>query len=103
MVEIILSHLIFDQAYFSKVWPYMDSEYFESGPAKNTFKLIKSHVNEYHSVPSINALNVALENSSFTEISNDINHRNIKIVIEEFVLSTLEHKSFNINIFLQYL
>lgn len=42
-----------------------------------------------------------LENSSFTEISNDINHRNIKIVIEEFVLSTLEHKSFNINIFLQ--
>ena len=67
MVEIILSHLVYDQAYFSKVWPYMDSEYFERGPAKNVFKIIKSHVNEYNAMPSINALKVALDNSSLTE------------------------------------
>lgn len=87
MVEIILSHLIFDQAYFSKVWPYMDSEYFESGPAKNTFKLIKSHVNEYHSVPSINALNVALENSSFTETE----YSGVKTLISKLVDSPEDH------------
>ncbi|EHH5496310.1 replicative helicase [Escherichia coli] len=67
MVEIILSHLVYDQAYFSKVWPYMDSDYFERGPAKNVFKIIKSHVNEYNAMPSINALKVALDNSSLTE------------------------------------
>lgn len=67
MVETILSHLVFDQTYFTKVWPYMDSEYFEHGPAKNVFNLFKNHVNEYHSVPSINALNIALDNSSLSE------------------------------------
>lgn len=67
MVETILSHLVFDRTYFTKVWPYMDSEYFEHGPAKNVFNLFKNHVNEYHSVPSINALNIALDNSSLSE------------------------------------
>lgn len=75
MVETILSHLVFDQTYFTKVWPYMDSEYFEHGPAKNVFNLFKNHVNEYHSVPSINALNIALDNSSLSEIEHDSAHK----------------------------
>ena len=65
----------------------MDSEYFESGPAKNTFKLIKSHVNEYHSVPSINALNVALENSSFTETE----YSGVKTLISKLADSPEDH------------
>ncbi|QOI66520.1 DNA helicase [Erwinia phage FBB1] len=63
MVEIILSHLVYDKTYFSTVWPYMDSSYFEQGPAKTLFKTIKNHVDEYHSVPSTTAINYALENS----------------------------------------
>lgn len=71
MVEIILSHLVYDRTYFTKVWPYMDVEYFEHGPAQNVFKLIKSHVNEYQNVPSINALNVALDNSALSEVEHE--------------------------------
>ncbi len=67
VVETILSHLIFNQGYFAKVWPYMDSEYFEHGPAKNVFTLLQKHINEYSSVPSLNALNIALSNSSLGE------------------------------------
>lgn len=68
MVEIILSHLVYDKNYFSTVWPYMDSAYFEQGPAKTLFNTIKNHVDEYHSVPSTTALNVALDNSTLSEV-----------------------------------
>lgn len=66
MVNTILSQLLYNQQYFIKVWPYLKGEYFE-GPSKNVFKLIKNHVEEFHSVPSVNALNIALENSSMGE------------------------------------
>lgn len=68
MVEIILSHLVYDKNYFSTVWPYMDSAYFEQGPAKTLFNTIKSHVDEYHAIPSTTALNVSLDNSSISEV-----------------------------------
>ncbi len=68
MVEIILSHLVYDKTYFSTVWPYMDPAYFEQGPAKTLFNTIKSHVDEYHSVPSTTAINVALDNSTLSEV-----------------------------------
>lgn len=68
MVEIILSHLVYDKTYFSTVWPYMDSAYFEQGPAKTLFNTIKNHVDEYHAVPSTTALNVSLDNSSISEV-----------------------------------
>lgn len=68
MVETIFSQLIFNRDYFTKVWPYMSAEYFDRGPAHTTFKIIKEHVDEYQNVPSINALNVALQNSSLGEV-----------------------------------
>lgn len=68
MVETILSHLLFNQAFFNKVWPYMKDEYFERGPAQTVFKTIQRHVTEYNGIPSKNALNIALDNSSVTEV-----------------------------------
>lgn len=68
MVEVILSHLVYDTSYFNTVWPYMDSSYFEQGPAKTLFNTFKKHVDEYHSVPSVTALNLALENASISEV-----------------------------------
>jgi replicative DNA helicase len=67
VVETILSHLLYNQAFFSKVWPYMGDEYFEHGPAKNVFKLIHQHVLKYQAVPSKTALTVALDNSQLVE------------------------------------
>ena len=74
IVKIIFSNLITNQQYFTKVWPYLKTEYFETGPAKNLFKVIKNHVDSYHTKPSIEAINVALENSSLSE--NEMNGTN---------------------------
>ncbi|AHY25000.1 DNA primase-helicase subunit [Pectobacterium bacteriophage PM2] len=68
MVETILSHLLGNSEYFTKVWPYMNESYFEKGPAKTLFKVIKKHVNEYNAVPTKNALNIALEASTISEV-----------------------------------
>lgn len=67
MVETILSQLLFNQQYFTKVWPYMSAEYFEKGPAKTLFKTIDKHVQEYSAIPTKLALEVALDNSHITE------------------------------------
>lgn len=68
MVEIILSNLVYNSSYFSTVWPYMDSDYFEKGPSKLVFNAIKTHVDEYHSIPSKTAINLSLENSPISEV-----------------------------------
>ena len=68
MVETILSHLMFNRTYFSKVWPYMSDEYFDQGPGKTLFKLMKNHVDEYNNVPSVTAMDLALSNSSLSEV-----------------------------------
>lgn len=68
MVETILSHLLYNQAFFNKVWPYMADDYFEHGPAKNVFKIINAHVQKYQAVPSKTALGVALDQSTLGEV-----------------------------------
>lgn len=67
IVKIILSNLITNDQYFVKVWPYLKTDYFEAGPAKNIFKLLQEHVDQYHTKPSKEALNVALENSTLSQ------------------------------------
>lgn len=69
MVETILAQLLGNKDYFVQVWPYMNADYFDQGPAKNVFKLLKAHVSEYQSVPSKNALQIALDNANVGEIA----------------------------------
>lgn len=81
IVKIILSNLITNEQYFVKVWPYLNSDYFEPGPAKNIFNLIKGHVDKYHTRPSMEALTVSMEASTLsqtdmkgaTELKNSFN------------------------------
>lgn len=68
MVETILANLLFNQAFFNKVWPYMKDEYFERGPALTLFKTIHHHVNEYNGIPSKTAVNIALDKSSMSDV-----------------------------------
>ncbi|AZV01074.1 DNA primase-helicase subunit [Escherichia phage vB_EcoM_005] len=70
MVETILAQLLGNSDYFTKVWPYMNDSYFDQGPAKTLFKEIKKHVNEYNAVPSKNALSIALDNSTLSEVEH---------------------------------
>lgn len=67
MIDVILSQLISNQDYFGRVWPYLDEEYFEKGPAKILFNSIRKHVDDYNGVPSKVALNLALSNSKVNE------------------------------------
>lgn len=71
MIDVILSQLLCNEQYFSKVWPYMDEEYFPSGPATVLFKTIKNHVDAYNTVPSKVAINMVIENTPMTE--NELN------------------------------
>ncbi len=68
MVETILSQLLFNKEYFVKVWPYLNSTYFEKGPAKTLFNTINEHVKEYQAVPTKTALDIALDNSDLSEV-----------------------------------
>ncbi|QUL77717.1 DNA primase-helicase subunit [Escherichia phage UPEC07] len=68
VVETILSQLLFNKEYFVKVWPYLNSTYFEKGPAKTLFNTINEHVKEYQAVPTKTALDIALDNSDLSEV-----------------------------------
>lgn len=68
MVETILSQMLGNREYFSKVWPYMKADYFERGPAKTVFKTIQDHVEEYSNVPTKTALDLAIDNSTLSEV-----------------------------------
>lgn len=67
MIDVILSQLLVNQEYFNKVYPYLDDSYFEHGPARHAFNLIKKHVDTYNNVPSKTALNVALDNARISD------------------------------------
>lgn len=66
VVKTILSNLFHNKEYFVKVWPYLDSEYFD-GPAKHLYESIKKYVDNYKSTPTKNAVNIILEDSTLPE------------------------------------
>lgn len=68
MIDVILGQLIANQDYFGRVWPYLNEDYFEKGPARILYNSIRKHVNDYNGVPSKVALNLALSNSRAGEV-----------------------------------
>lgn len=68
MIDVIFSQLLVNQDYFTRVWPYMDQEYFEKGPARNLFNSIKKHIDQYNTIPTKTALKVALDNQPLSEV-----------------------------------
>lgn len=63
MIDVILGQLVANQDYFGRVWPYLNEEYFEKGPARILYNSIKKHVDDYNGVPSKVALNLAVSNA----------------------------------------
>lgn len=64
MIDVILGQLIGNTEYFSKVWPYMDEEYFPSGPPKILFKSMKKHVDTFNVAPTLVAMEVAVDSTT---------------------------------------
>lgn len=71
MVETILEQLLYNGTYFTTVWPHLKPDYFDHGPYRETYKLIKEHVDEYNSIPTKTALTIALEKKSIDQVTHD--------------------------------
>lgn len=67
IVETIFSNLVFNGTYFVQAWPHLRKEYFE-GNAQVLFELMDKHVQEFNSIPSQTALEVALDKKSLSDV-----------------------------------
>lgn len=67
MIDVILSEVLHNKEYFSKVWPYLNDSYFDEGPGKILYRTIKTHVDTYNSVPTSVAIAHALDSSTLKE------------------------------------
>lgn len=62
MIEpLILAHLIRDEEYLRKVFPFLRKEYFSTPPAQQLFKVIHDFVVAYRVPPTVDAIHIALD------------------------------------------
>ena len=73
----VLSNLIFNDAYYRKVYPYVKPEYFDDSSLKKIFDTYSTYVDEYKEPPSIEALKISLDKRK------DLNEESYKFVMSE--------------------
>jgi len=57
----VLSHLIFNEDYYRRVFPYIKGEYFDDNNLKKIFATYSDYVADYKEPPSIEALKITLD------------------------------------------
>lgn len=77
--EIIIYNLIHHDEYHRKVLPFIKHEYFSENVEKVIFKIIESYSIKYNKPPSIQVLNIAIE--ELNNISEE-NYKNLKSYID---------------------
>lgn len=95
--ELILSHLIFDEAFSRKTIPYVKAEYFSEKSEKVLFQLIEHYTNKYNKMPTKEALSIDLnkvknlDEETFTQVSSSIKSiQNETQTDPEFLIETCE-------------
>jgi replicative DNA helicase len=63
----VLKNLIHNEDYLRKVIPFLKEDYFTDTTDKISFKLISDFVKKYNKSPTIEALEISLQNSSLSE------------------------------------
>lgn len=81
----IISNLIYDEEYFRKAIPFLKDEYFHDRSHKIVFKLVDDYVKKYSKQPSLQALQIELEDTPLPQGDVDI--------VKEF-MNTLETEPF---------
>lgn len=76
--QIVISNLITNEKFCRKVIPFIKDEYFEEIVNKEIFSACKSYINKYTKLPSKDALEIFLENSS--TISDELYHETIESI-----------------------
>ena len=84
----ILKNLIVDNDYLKQVIPFLKEEYFSDSSEKELFKLVSSFVTKYNKPPTIESLEVSLQDSSLPEQLFEETYK----LIKQFDLSKISNK-----------
>ncbi|QDH49176.1 helicase [Pantoea phage Phynn] len=80
IVETIFSNLIYNGTFFVQAWPHLKSDYFE-GSAKNLYELMDKHVQQFNSIPSTTALEIAADKMRVSDAVLDDTKKLIKSLV----------------------
>lgn len=64
----ILKNLVNNEPYMRKVLPFVKGEYFTENTDKAVFTLVQDFILKYNKIPTIEALEISLQNSSVNEV-----------------------------------
>jgi replicative DNA helicase len=76
----ILKHLILDDEYTRKVFPFIKSEYFLNSPEKLLFEQVSSYVMKYNSTPTKEALLIEIDKK--INLTDDQHKKTIELLCE---------------------
>ena len=82
----ILSHLIFNENYYRKVFPYIKGEYFEDNIMKKVFDSYSTYVENYKQPPSIEALKISIDGRKDL---NEDSYKNAMSLVDTFVVDNM--------------
>lgn len=85
MESLILSNLIMNREYLSKVFPFVKDDYFDDIAQKTVFQSVKKFVNEYNEPPSKEALLISIDNRT------DLNEQAYKNASQLVKSLTVDH------------
>jgi len=63
----ILRNLVHNDEYMRKVMPFLKGDYFTDISDKSTFVLIQEYIEKYNRPPTVEALEIALQNTNINE------------------------------------
>lgn len=70
--QTILTNLLFSEEYLRQTYPFLKAEYFPRGPIRIIFELFRDHYDKHGTVPTHNALQIALENkTNISQLDHD--------------------------------
>ena len=78
--QVVLSHLVYNEAFARKTIPFLKKEYFDDISQKIVFELIDEYINKYNAFPTSEALHIDLGNKS--GLSEEL-YKNASGVIEQ--------------------
>lgn len=85
MESLILSNLIMNREYLSKVFPFVKDDYFDDIAQKTVFQSVKKFVDEYNEPPSKEALLISIDNRT------DLNEQAYKNASQLVKSLTVDH------------
>jgi len=84
----ILKNLVHDDEYMRKVLPFLKEEYFTDSTDKVVFDLIQGFISKYNTIPTIEALEITLQNSKV----NEAQYSDVVEILDELKIAEKSNK-----------